>query len=617
MRTPVKKVLFAFMCSAVLLTGCGGGDDNPTPAPVGTNPTPPPVGPGPGPAPGPGPGPGPGPSPSPGSSGLLPFLTGTGALQLLDPSAAIVAGTNPKTVDTGLAPPPISFCTADEFTKTDCFGQAEAFYAGTVTGTVVSNLRAARLAYAKRAPGNNTGGAVFKLDLTQGAANLPVQISSVLDACRTVRSETTDFANTDNSAVVVERAGADGQCSTTADNVVTVIRLNSLSTDAGIPIPLSLNAGNPLHAQTDASGVVTGYVSFEGSGAADSRLVRRDANLANPVTLQALSALNVTSGSNIERAGLTHLFVTATPAEQGLKLFRVESAGTLSPVLHSLAFNGGNPIQDGLHDGVNLYFSDVNKLLRIPVGSTTQNAEVITAVVHPDPTKTLRIGNRTLDTGAAPARANRLVFDAVDENFGDASGVFSAEVTATNATATTLKLYPPRQPPAFESGSSARLLLATNGRAYINVTHHGAPGEDALKINTDGTDPVTILGQPNGSGAYWAGSNRKTSFDLATVFAAPAQFIFLARHEGVSRIDTLTVVDPATGLEGIEIGRVMNTGDFQAVHIIGLGRYALARAVIDRFPNRDNDVYALDAETAGSLRPIAETFDANDIPLGN
>lgn len=543
---------------------------------------------------------------------LLPFLKGTGELQLLDPGAALAAGTNPKTVDTGLTPPPPSACQSDLLTD-DCFGKAQTFYTGTLTGTAVSDLHAARLAYIN-------GGKVFKLNLAQSLeTSAPVQISSLTNACRIVNAETTDLVAIDSSAVVIETAGVDTDCATAVDNAVTVIRLNSLTTDAGIVIALSRDAGNPLHALTDGAGAVIGYVSFEGSGV-DSLLVRRDADLMNPVTLLALSPLNETSGSNIERADLTRVFVTATPSEQGLKLFRIESDGTLpsvalSPVLYSFGFNGGNPIQDGVHDATDLYFSDNNKVLRIPRDSTTENAVVIATMSCPEsvpdvPDTCLRIGKRVLDT-----LTGFIVFEAAEQQDSVASGVFSAAINNANvAPAVTLANHPDAL------GGSAYLRVAANGVAYINITDHGSglfpnDEDDALKVNTDGTNASTILS------AYWAGTTLKTSFDLATEFAVPAQFIFLATRvvvEGVGA-DTLSVIDPATGsaVAGLgSLGTVGSAGDFQAVNINGLGRYALARAEIDRGA-RDNDVYFLDAMTAGSLTPLAQEPGATDMPVGN
>ena len=93
-------------------------------------------------------------------------------------------------------------------------------------------------------------------------------------------------------------------------------------------LPLILDAGNALFAQTDATGAILGFVSLEDRGTGP-RLIRRNANLGNRVVL---SVLGQTTGANIERSGLTRLFVTVTPIDDGLQLFRVESDGTLSPV---------------------------------------------------------------------------------------------------------------------------------------------------------------------------------------------------------------------------------------------------------------------------------------------
>lgn len=583
MRITTNKLLAAFF--SALLAGCGGsgsgGGESDDPASdaaaVATN-------------------------------GLLPLLTGDGELRLFDSEAAVVLpDTNPRTVDTGLTPPPPSNCTADLLVD-DCFGKAKTFYSGTVDGSTVSNLHAARLAYIK-------GGKVRRVDLTQDIDSSmvqPAQISALADACRIVDSETTDFGDIDNSAVVVERPGLDGLCGeqhqfppdpALDDNTATVIRLNSPAADAGLDIPLALSTGNPLHAQTDASGVITGYASFEGSGA-DARLVRRDADLANPTTLKELGQL---SGAKIARADLTHLFVTATPDNDGLTLFRVESDGTLSPSLYFFGSGSGNLIREGLHDADHLYFSHDNKLLRILLDSASEGTQPAAVLTEMDPS--LRIdGAWTLDTGATP---DRVVFEALDAGFTVISGVFSVETTANGVVATTLANYPDSE------GGSATLLRAVHGRAYINITNHGFPGEDALKINSDGTGEVIFAGSDDdGSGFYWAGSSRATTYDRVTDFAVPTQYIFLARH-GTDLTDTLSVFDPDSGLEGIVIGTVESTGDFQAVKIVGLGRYALARAEIDRNGARDSDAYSLDAETQDSLTPLAETAGATDMPIGN
>lgn len=527
---------------------------------------------------------------------LLPFLTGSGALRLFDPTVATGAS-NPATVDSGLTPPPAgAVCN-------DCFDQAETFYTGTVTASVLAGLRAARLAYVK-------GGQVYKVNLSKGESNAPVRISALDDACRIVRAETTDLTNVDNTAVVVERT-ADGSCETTADNVVTVIRLNSAATDAGLDIPLALDAGNPLHARTDAGGAVTGYVSFEITGTAPLQveLVSRNASLGAPTVLKTLeSSLGVDlTGANLERSDLTHLFVTAKPKDLGLTLFRVESDGSLSAPLHSFAgYNDGNPIQDGVRDADSLYFSDENSLLRIAVGATTESAAVIATLACATAETCLRIEHRAFDAGSG-----RVVFEAHDETITVAGGVFSAATDGSTPAATPLASNP--EPSGL--GGFAVLHSVASGRAYINIAYHDTPTNsvDALKVGTDGSDPAVT------TSAYWAGSNRATTLGLGSTSVASAATIFLATRVGQQTgngTDTLFAVNPVSGATGIQLGTVDDASVFLSMNVNGLGRYALGRIEKRRDDGTlDYDTYAVDSEVAGSLAPLAETAAANDIPL--
>jgi hypothetical protein len=428
-----------------------------------------------------------------------------------------------------------------------------------------------------------------------------VRISSLTDACRIVRSETNDLTNVDNTAVIIERPG-DGSCSTLDNNVATVIRLNSAISDAGINIALALDTGNPLHAQTNASGGVTGYVSFETSSAdpaAPILLVHRNTNLAAPSVLLPMAD---TSGANLERADLTHLFVTAHRVENSLELYRVDANGSLSPLLYSFTgFNAGNPIQDGLRDATNLYFSDANLLLRIPVDATTEAAAVITTMAP-----SLRIENRVLDVGTG-----YVVFEAQDDGITVAGGVFSAATGANNLAATSLAHNP--EPSGI--GPFAVIQLVAQGRAYINIAYHDRPTNsvDALKVGTNGGSPVTI------TSAYWAGSNRPTSVDLTTSAVLPTQSIFLARRVGDDAgagVDTVYSVSPATGATLASLGVVTDASVFLSVNVNGLGRYALARVERRRDDGSlDYDTYVVDAESAGSLTPLAETVAGTDLPL--
>lgn len=534
---------------------------------------------------------------------LLPFLTGTGELKLFDPTLA-ASGANPVTVDTGLTPPATGGTGCS-----DCFPQATTFLSGTVSGTTISNIHTPRLAYIKRASGNISGGTVFKVDLVQGSSSAPVQISSIADACEFVSgTDLGDLQNVDNSIAVLERAGDDLKCeddaATTlvneaADNVATAIRLNSPTTgagSAGADVPLALSVSEPFHAQTNSSGVITGYVTFEFVGATPV-LALRDTNFLNPSNLLTMQDFD---NANIRSTDFTHLFVTAKPSGQGLRLYRVESGGAVSSVLHTFASNAFfNPL-DGAHDAANLYFSDGGKVLRIPQDATTESAVLLT---EPVTTQNTIVNRMALDTGITPSR---VVFEAQDNSLGT-GGVFSVASDApANTTATTLATNP--------SLGTAELKTAAQGRAYINMRNStGIP--DARKISTDGSGLVTT------TSAYWAGVNGATTFDFAANSDLPAQFIFLATRSDTdgdtqSDDDTLSVVDPATGVTGITLGTIIDAQGGNGLSVFGLGRYALVNAHINRGSNNfDHDVYFVDAATANSLAGLATNAGSNDIPL--
>lgn len=531
--------------------------------------------------------------------GLLTYLDGNGELLVLDPTG-IPTAADANVADSGIAPLPTGdACVA-------CFGQARAYPAGELSGTVFSDVHFARIAYIKRAVGNNSGGRVFRLDTTPGPATPVAQrISSLGDACRIKPTQTDDWFNVDAAAVLIERAGPDESCSATADNTATVIRLNSPATDPGTDLSLAMNTANPLHARRDASGAITGYLSFEidRSVPADpvSELVLRDLDFNRVARLKTLAPLNITAASQIEQIGLNGLFISMTPAGENLQLFRLNADATLSPSLHTFqGFNSDTPLRKNFNDEDHLYFADANRLMRLRLDADgASSAQVLTTL-----DSALKIeGQRRLDRDSNPGR---VVFEAVDETFTVDSGVFSVAINADDAPATVLANYPDSE------GGEAKLQAVVAGSAYINITEFGVlVPEDALRIATDGSSSDLI------DSGYWAGSSRQTSFDLDDIGAIPLEFIFLVtRTQGeFNADDTLQSVDPETGEPIKSLGTADNAATFQSVRTSGFGRYLLARGEISRFGNPDHDVYFLDAENADSFTPLAVTENANDIPL--
>lgn len=531
--------------------------------------------------------------------GLLTYLDGNGELLLLDPTG-IPTASDATLADSGIAPLP------EENACVACYGQARAYPAGELSGTTFSGAHFARLAYIKRAIGNDSGGQVFRLDTTPGAStSVPQRISSLDDACRITPTQTDDWLDVDAAAVVIERAGPDARCSAAADNSATVIRLRSPATDPGTDLPLALATTNPLHARRDASGAVTGYLSFEidRSNPANptSELVLRDSDLNRVSRLITLAPLNITAASQIEQIGRGALFISMTPVGESLTLFRLNADANLSPPLHIFqGFNSATSLRKHLSDDEHLYFADANRLMRLPLDADgTSDARVLTTM-----DSELKIeGTRRLDLDSSPAR---VAFEAVDEDFTVQSGVFSVAADADNAQATILANYPDSE------GGAAKLQALVAGSAYINITDFGVlVPEDALRIATDGSRSDLI------DSGYWAGSSRQTSFDLADIGAIPLEYIFLVtRTQGeFTADDTLQSVDPTTGERLKTQGTANDAATFQSVRASGFGRYLLARGEISRFGVPDHDVYFLDAENAESFTPLATTRNANDIPL--
>jgi hypothetical protein len=204
-----------------------------------------------------------------------------------------------------------------------------------------------------------------------------------------------------------------------------------------------------------------------------------------------------------------------------------------------------------------------------------------------------------------------VVFEANDENITVAGGVFSAATDGSTPAATPLAHNP--EPSGL--GGFAVLHALAGGRAYVNIAYHDTPTNsvDALKVETGGGNPATTVS------AYWAGNNRATTVDFGSTSVAASGTLFLATRVGQQPgdgTDTLFAVSPATGVTGAQLGVIDDASVFLSLNVNGLGRYALARVEKRRDDGMlDYDTYRIDAESAGSLAPLAATAAANDIPL--
>ncbi|HWU68707.1 MAG TPA: hypothetical protein VN046_07515, partial [Stenotrophobium sp.] len=98
---------------------------------------------------------------------FIPLVTGTGDLDVLDPTTAISSGTNPRVADTGL--PDQNPCNSGGCTNSDTSAQSSAIFGVTINTSTgaATNIHPVLLAYIK-------GGKIFTLDLTSNSST-PVQ----------------------------------------------------------------------------------------------------------------------------------------------------------------------------------------------------------------------------------------------------------------------------------------------------------------------------------------------------------------------------------------------------------------------------------------------------------
>lgn len=194
-----RYFMTAICLSAVLLTACGGGDED---------------------------APGPAPPPSSGS-----YLFYSGSLNAVDPSNP----TAPITVEPGNNISPMSTVYSTDYNG------------GSRTS---SNQNAHALIYAK------TDGKLYRVSALKSGALIPEQVSSENTANNVCSAfARTDLSNPVNAPYVYLQAGPDNDCNTAIDNTWKMVRLGMSPSDSPIP------AKQPLVSLIDNnSGAISGWL---------------------------------------------------------------------------------------------------------------------------------------------------------------------------------------------------------------------------------------------------------------------------------------------------------------------------------------------------------------------
>jgi len=517
-------------------------------------------------------------------------VTGDLKLVLLDPTAAVTsnnsptAGTNPQLVDSGLTAPPSSSGNADD---ANVFGGFETGTVNSVTGAVTA-IHSVRVAYLK-------GGKLFTADTVPGHSHVPVQVSSIANACGFQGGESVDladFANPLNGWLLVGLPGTNGTCYD-GDDTYVAVKLSTAASAGGVAVA-GLQGALALH---DSSGAIKGFLDGVKNGDGTLTLQHRDVNFATPVTLATTAS---GTEAKVAEAGLSVIYFAYEPNGQGsYQLFRYDvSAGTLAGPLYTFVNGKPQGFKNSTANANNFFFPDGNLLLRIGRNITTAGTATL---------MTTLTGGLIIDQLALTN--NLRVVGSASDNSSNSGLIFSVPNSASNVVATPLQT-------SGTSGTTitnARLqTVDSSGLVYINVTVNGTGGSNAsaLLIHDDAS------GASSTANAQWAGE--VDSPDIANVQitskTAPVAVLrdVVTNASSGSGTHTLTSVTSSTGVAAGVLGAIDNC---QFAESFGIGRYIGILAQVQHTGGPDQDAYFADAQTAASLKAVS-TVDGMDVYAG-
>jgi len=421
--------------------------------------------------------------------------------------------------------------------------ESQTFGTGTINATTgqVSGVHDTTVVYIKGNPGASTPtGRIFKVDLLKSGSHTPVQVSNLGNACGFIVAGTTlptqytklaDYANPDNSWLMVALPGPDNVCFS-SDDTYSLVRLSMAATAAPAATGLTLFGVVALH---DTSGAIAGFISGEPDRNKVIQLWHRDANFATPT--QVSNPTNGIVGATFVEAGLGSVYVAGRLNENDAssatdRLYKVSSNGTFSPALYTYLGPGyPDTLADSVADANTLYFVDNGRIIalsRAGSGSTV-----------------LASGQNSL-VQPMQLTATRVVFDTTDSS-GNV-GVFSVPRNASNAQPTPLVVAQ-----GSAGGSASLRAVDPSGMVYINGNVLiPTPTTSALSVHDDGTGKQTT------AAAQWLGTVSAPS--IANVYAqlapAPLSVVLGTTDPTTNNGLTLTAYSSSTAASPVALGSI-------------------------------------------------------------
>ena len=510
---------------------------------------------------------------------LLPVVTGSGDVELFDPSSPATA---PLAEDSGV----------DAAFLCDSGAGSFRFDAATLTGDSNGLFTSSNDAYENVVYIN--GGKLWRIDLVRGHNHAPVQFSDITNACSIPGNQVGDTLAGGVFRVLVNTKGPDNTCAT-SDDVRRIVNITApTSATTGHSADRSFKMRRRVRSTT---GKVVGVVAEEtpsGTYQLSHYDMADDGTLGNQHVLGSIKAGTEVLGQAFPTRTVT-LFRMEAAADTAFKLFNFDASNnSFNPVYtYTGTASGGGPIatEVGVNDASFVYLGDGQALKKMAFDGSSQS--------------TLK----TLSSGLVVAELflvnNRIVVHVTTDPAGGAEQLFSIPTTGGSTT-------------ALDSTATAtyQIVDVFGGLVYFNVTAGGVT--TAKLIGADGTGGATF-----GTGSMWGAiAATNTTGGGAGKFQAGSDIssseidvLLLAQQSGSNVI--VKAVDGPTGAVGNTLGTIVNGTVSTAAPFNGFnyGSTLVLTSPINRGGPVDFDAYFADVDSAGSVRAWSAVSGAEDCAM--
>lgn len=485
----------------------------------------------------------------------LAFVSGVGELKLFDPETGVTLPNIDSGLDVQRGQSAFRMILGGSYRSTD---------------NTLADPRHLAVVYLKQ-------GQVFRLSLSKVVPSdtpTPIRVSSVADACA-ISDRQYDFANPEQTRLLLTTAGADANCAVTGDNSGRYIALGDDELTPGTDVtPATFLVGGSLR---DDDGSLQ-YVLVQ-EGPTSAPLLRRyNANLQSTQLIAELEpSTSVDFGGPAPSGEIRYLRLRVKGAPFTCLHRYTASSNSLSDCLHT---DPTQPLsQTSEADPSYIYYASGNMVYRMLHAGTS-----------PTP-----IRNAGADVAIRNLRlsSDRVVLNGINNT--TAPPRYHLETfPRTGGTVVTLK---------SDSANALSISAVADNRIYFQDDQAAV----ATAVLDDGRGLTSV------GGARWSGFSQATGR-----ISIGGTEIFLDSYHGLlgrftgNNVMTFSSLSADTGSGIVTVGTI--TGGIRST-TSSLGRYRLMAVTVFRTsPNTtiDTDIYFADTRSTNSLQPLATTAGSND-----